>query len=198
MVGPESTGWSGPPSRRSGPPSCRSGPPSCRSGAPSRRSGAPSRWTPTRSRRSQSAHVFDINDLRPSAENKAPTALRRGRGWSKRDTPPEMGREGRRAGFPACRFWGLSSPQNEHRAGKPGEPAGWNACPTARPRRSADISVGVSGRGFNHAGKNAGAPRRGSWRRRAWPRPPGAGRRCSKFRVRGSRFKAGELLNLEL
>ena len=36
----------------------------------------------------------------------------------------------RRAGIPACRFWGLSSPQLSRRAGKPAEPAAWKGCPT--------------------------------------------------------------------
>ena len=40
------------------------------------------------------------------------------------------GREPRRAAFPGCRFWGLSSPQLVRRAGKPAEPAGRKACPT--------------------------------------------------------------------
>ena len=35
-----------------------------------------------------------------------------------------------RAGIPACRFWGLSSPQLVRRAGKPAEPAAWKGCPT--------------------------------------------------------------------
>jgi len=36
-----------------------------------------------------------------------------------------------RADFPVCRFGRLSS-RPEHRAGKPGEPADWKVCPTAR------------------------------------------------------------------
>ena len=35
-----------------------------------------------------------------------------------------------RAGIPAGRFWGLSSPQLGRRAGKPAEPAAWKGCPT--------------------------------------------------------------------
>ena len=75
-----------------------------------------------------------------------------------------------RAGIPACRFWGLSSPQLGWRAGKAALRGrhSW-AGPTARAPRiatmsqwSADILVGVIVPFTNHAGQNVGAPADGS------------------------------------